>query len=157
MADEKAIEDLRAWEEENRQLDEQHVARERAMRERDIEEKIPNVHKRFEKYATEDPQYNPTLKAALEIAKKDEFWQKPASVQAAGVVALAMAPFHLKEIDRLKEENLALKNRLSGYTKTDPGPQNIQQQQVVQPQLTDDDDTDIVGILKRTAVPIGGG
>lgn len=152
--DEQAKADLEAWERENQQYDEQQTARERALRERDIEERIPNVAKKFERLAESDEEKG-VLKTAIEIAKKDELWQKPASVQAAAAVALAMAPFHIKRIDSLKEENAALRARLTGYQSSDPnaggGPQPTAQ-------VTNDDDeedTDIVGRLKRSAVPIG--
>lgn len=152
--DEKAKEDLTAWEQENQRYDEEQMTRERAARDRDIEERIPNVQKRFERYAESDEEKN-TLKMALEIAKKDQLWEKPASVQAAAAVALAMAPFQLKRIDSLKEEVVALRAQLTGYRASDPAA--ITQQHPSSQPVTDDDDedTDIVGRLKRSAVPIG--
>lgn len=152
--DEKAKENLTQWEQENQRYDEEQMTRERAARERDIEERIPNVQKRFERYAESDEE-KATLKTALDIAKQDRLWEKPASVQAAAAVALAMAPFQLKRIDTLKEENVALRAQLSGYRGSDPA--NVTQQHTSTATVTDDDDndTDIVGRIKRAAEPIG--
>lgn len=152
--DEKALEDLKAWEDENRQQDEQQIARERALRERDIEDRMPNVHKKFERLAETEEEKN-ILKTAVEIAKQDILWQKPASTQAAAAVALAMAPFHIKRIDALKEENAALKAQLAGYRSSDPGAVRSHQPPIDTSVEDDENDTDIIGRVKRSAVPIG--
>lgn len=154
--DEKAADELRQWEEEGRQYDEQQFAQQRQQRERDIEDRMPNVEKRFTSFA-ESEEEKTTLKTAIEIARQDKLWEKPASVQAAAAVALAMAPFHMKKITSLKDENAALKQQLSGYRASDPAAgKNLVPAPSLQT-VTDDDenDTDIVGRIKRGATPIG--
>jgi hypothetical protein len=152
--DEQAVELQKKYEEEYRQEEEREIAQQRQARARDIEEKIPNIEKRFLAFAESDEEKN-TLKTALEIAKQDSFWERPASIQAAAAVALAMAPFQMKKITALKDENAALKQQLSGYRASDPGAGGAQPQSTQAVVDDDENDTDIVGRIKRAATPIG--
>lgn len=151
--DAKAGEELTQWEEMSKKEQDYAMTQQQQARTRDIEERLPNVEKRFMKYADSD-EAKGVLKVAVDIAKQDVMWQKEPAIQAAAAVALAMSPFLMKKNDVLTDEVAALKAQLTGYRKTEPGagggPQPSSQA------IPDDDDNlDIIGNIKRNAVPIG--
>jgi hypothetical protein len=151
--DAKAVDELKEWDEMTKKEQEYSMQQQQQARTRDIEERLPNVLKRFEKFAETDEDKG-VLKTAADIAKQDVMWQKEPAIQAAAAVALAMSPILMKKNSALADENAALKAQLAGYRKTEPGagggPQPSSQAVV-----DDDDNLDIIGNIKRNAVPMG--
>lgn len=150
--DQRAAEELNQWNEDGRKEQEYSQAQQQQARTRDIEERLPNVEKRFARFAETDEEKG-VLKTAVDIAKQDVMWQKEPAIQAAAALALAMSPIIMKKNTALADENAALKAQLSGYRKTEPGAGGGPQPSS-QAVADDDDNLDIIGNIKRNAVPV---